>query len=54
MYTEAADTKGINVAVDEAETVPYADMECEVYSPEDAYELIMSDIRSIYGIKDAV
>ena len=51
MYTETTDTKGINVEVDETDAVPYTDMELEVYSPEEAYELIMSDIRSIYGIK---
>lgn len=54
MYTETTDTKGINVEVDETDAVPYTDMEREVYSPEEAYELIMSDIKSIYGIKDAV
>ena len=39
---------------DETETIPYADMEREVYTPEEAYELVMNDIKAIYGIDDAV
>lgn len=58
MFTETelqtAATKRIDVMVDETDPVPYADMDREVYSPEEAYELIMSDIRAIYGINDAV
>ena len=26
----------------------------DFYSPEEAYELVMKDVRSIYGINDAI
>ncbi|MBQ9666236.1 MAG: hypothetical protein IJV33_07180 [Bacteroidaceae bacterium] len=29
-------------------------VEKEFYTPEEAYELVMSDVKSIYGLKDAV
>ena len=58
MYTEAelktVAPERIDIMVDDVETVPYADMNREVYTPEEAYELIMSDIKSIYGVNDAV
>ena len=32
----------------------FADMDKELYTPEEAYELTMSDIKAIYDGKDAV
>ena len=29
-------------------------MEKDFYTPEEAYELVMSDVKSIYDLKDAV
>lgn len=29
-------------------------LEKEYYTPEEAYELVMSDVKSIYDLKDAV
>lgn len=29
-------------------------IEKEFYTPEEAYELVMSDIKSVYSLKDAV
>lgn len=29
-------------------------MDKEFYSPEEAYELVMSDVKSVYDLKDAV
>lgn len=30
------------------------ELDKEFYTPEEAYELVMSDIKPIYGIRDAV
>ena len=30
------------------------DLEKEYYSPEEAYKLVMKDVKSIYGVNDAV
>ena len=30
------------------------DLEKDFYSPEEAYELVMKDVKSIYGVNDAV
>ena len=41
---------------EEEPLTPYSteEMDKEFYSPEEAYELVMGDINSIYEIKDAV
>lgn len=44
----------INAMPDEVEAIPYADMDHEFYTPEEAYELVMSDIKPLYGITDTV
>jgi len=58
MFTESelrtVAIEGYDAMADETETIPYADMEREVYTPEEAYELVMNDIKAIYGIDDAV
>lgn len=58
MFTEAEKNP---YAVDEMGTVLYetevrrhSELDAEFYTPEEAYELVMSDIKSIYGIKDEV
>lgn len=45
-----------NAMKEEETLIPYAvdELEKEFYTPEEAYELVMSDIDSIYGIKDEV
>lgn len=45
-----------NAMKEEETLIPYAvdESEKEFYTPEEAYELVMSDIDSIYGIKDEV
>ena len=37
-----------------AESVRPGDMDKEFYTPEEAYELVMKDIKAIYDQKDAV
>lgn len=32
----------------------FSDMDKELYTPEEAYELTMKDIKAIYDVKDAV
>ena len=32
----------------------FTDMDKELYTPEDAYELAMKDIKAIYDVKDAI
>lgn len=44
----------VEVMLDETEINSYDDMDKEFYTPEEAYELIMRDIRAIYEMKDAV
>ena len=29
-------------------------IEKELYTPEEAYELVMSDVKSVYDLKDAI
>ena len=44
----------VEVMLDETEINSYDDLDKEFYTPEEAYELIMRDIRAIYEMKDAV
>jgi len=41
---------------EEETVIPYAkeELDKEFYTPEEAYELVMSDIKPIYGIRDDV
>jgi hypothetical protein len=32
----------------------FGDMDKEFYAPEEAYDLVMKDIKEIYGSKDAI
>ena len=45
-----------NVMKEEETLIPYAkeELDKEFYTPEEAYELVMSDIKPIYGIRDDV
>lgn len=45
-----------NAMKEEETLIPYApeELDKEFYTPEEAYELVMSDIKSEYGIQDAV
>ena len=43
-------TTPIDAIGDEA----FPDMKKEHYSPEETYELVMKDVRAIYGVQDAV
>ena len=47
-------TEELEAMPGEVEAIPYADMDQEFYTPEEAYELVMSDIKPLYGITDAV
>ena len=38
---------------EDSQYIPSPD-EKDFYTPEDAYELVMSDVRSVYFMKDAV
>ena len=40
--------------LDEAAEEEFSDMDKEFYTPEEAYELVMKDIKAIYDQKDAV
>ena len=40
--------------VDALEEEEFSDMDKELYSPEEAYEMTMKDIKAIYDDKDAV
>ena len=40
--------------LDETETNSYTDMDKEFYTPEEAYELIMRDVKAIYEMEHAV
>ena len=40
--------------LDEPVEEEFSDMDKEFYTPEDAYELVMKDIKAIYDQKDAV
>lgn|GEM_PF-5868230 len=44
----------VEVMLDETEINSYDGMDKEFYTPEEAYELIMRDIRAIYEMKDSV
>ena len=44
----------VEVMLDETEINSYDGMDKEYYTPEEAYELIMRDIRAIYEMKDSV
>ena len=41
-------------AVNKAKDPEMDDLKKDFYTPEEAYELVMKDVKSIYGIKDAV
>lgn len=40
--------------LDEFAGEEFSDMDKEFYTPEEAYELVMKDIKAIYDRKDAV
>ena len=40
--------------LDEPVEEEFSDMDKEFYTPEEAYELVMKDIKAIYDQKDAV
>ena len=55
----------VNAMLDEAEAAfdagdhltneeVFRELDKEFYTPEEAYDLVMSDIKPIYGIRDAV
>jgi len=47
-------TKSINYYFDTPSEVEFPDMDKDLYTPEDAYELTMKDIKAIYDRNDAV
>jgi hypothetical protein len=40
-------------SIEDSQYIPSPD-EKDFYTPEEAYELVMSDVRSVYIMKDAV
>lgn len=44
----------VKPAFSNSEEVELDGLEKDFYSPEEAYELVMKDVKSIYGINDSV
>jgi len=50
-----------NIDIDTTDQSLYEDNDClqqsldkDFYTPEEAYELVMSDVKSVYDLKDAI